>query len=66
MKKDPEQKQSILADVQLGIEYRAFENVGLGIGLGSNALKVKQETSEKKFVFDNRVSGFLIYTAACC
>jgi len=54
----------LYTDAQLGMEYRAFENVGLGIGLGSNALKVTRETSEEKFVFDNRITGVLIYASA--
>jgi len=54
----------LYTDNSLGIEYRAFKNVGLGIGLGSNTLKVTNKTSKEKFVFDNRVSGVLIYVAA--
>lgn len=54
----------IYTDVTLTMEYRTFENVGLGIGLGSNSLKVTEDTSEHKFIFDNRITGALIYAAA--
>lgn len=59
-----EEWDGIYTDTQIGIEYRAFNNVGLGIGLGSNSLKVTKETSEEKFIFDNRISGVLVYAAA--
>jgi len=51
-------------DSTLGMEYRALKNIGLGIGLGSNALKVSEDTSDYKFIFDNRISGALFYVAA--
>ncbi len=41
----------IYTDAQLAMEYRAFKNVGLGIGLNSNSLKVTEDTSEHKFIF---------------
>jgi len=59
-----EEWDGIYTDTQMGVEYRAFKNVGLGIGLGSNSLKVTKETSEEKFIFDNRITGVLIYAAA--
>jgi len=54
----------IYTDMTLSMEYRTFKNVGLGIGLGSNALKVTQDTPDHKFVFDNRITGVLVYAAA--
>ena len=54
----------LYTDSGLKMEYRAFKNVGLGIGLNSNSLKVTEDTSEHKFVFDNRISGILVYVAA--
>ena len=54
----------LYTDVSLKMEYRAFKNVGLGMGLNSNSLKVTEDTSEYKFVFDNRISGILVYAAA--
>lgn len=59
-----EEWDGIYTDSSLSMEYRAFKNVGLGIGLNSNSLKVTEDTSEYKFVFDNRISGILIYVAA--
>lgn len=54
----------IYTDNTLGMEYRVFKNVGLGIGLSSSALKVTKENSEEKFVFNNRISGVLIFASA--
>ena len=51
-------------DGTLGMEYRAFKHVGLGIGLGSNSLKLSEETSEYKFSYANRIAGAFIYAAA--
>lgn len=50
-------------DSAIGMEYRAFKNVGLGIGLGSNTLKLIEETDDYKFQFDNRITGILVYVA---
>lgn len=54
----------IYTDMTLAMEHRTFKNVGLGIGLGSNSLNVTEETSEHKFVFNNQITGVLIYAAA--
>ena len=51
-------------DSTLGMEYRAFDNVGLGIGFGSNSLKLIEKTDDYKFQFDNRISGLSLYVAA--
>jgi len=59
-----EEWDGIYTDASLAMEYRAFKNVGLGIGLNSNSLKVTEKTSGHKFVFDNRISGVLVYAAA--
>ena len=56
--------KGVYADSSVGMEYRVFENVGLGIGLNTNALEVTQETSEYEFTFDNEIIGVLIYGAA--
>ena len=50
-------------DSAIGMEYRAFKNVGLGIGVGSNTLKLIEETDDYKFQFDNRITGLLVYVA---
>ena len=54
----------IYTDSLAGMEYRAFKNVGLGIGLGSNSLKVTETARDYKFIFDNRISGVVMSVAA--
>ena len=54
----------LYTDVSLAMEYRAFENLSLGIGLASSSLGITEETSDYNFSFDNRITGVLIYTAA--
>jgi hypothetical protein len=60
------QLQFLTDPVQLGYAglFHAHVNVGLGIGLNSNSLKVTEDTSEHKFVYNNRISGILVYAAA--
>ena len=50
-------------DSTLAMEYRAWKNVGLGLGLGSNALKIIEDTGDYKFQYDNRISGLNLYVA---
>jgi len=51
-------------DTTLGVEYRLLENVGLGIALSSNSLKVTESENDYKFNYDNRITGVLINVAA--
>ncbi len=51
-------------DATLGMEYRAWRNVGLGVGLGSNALDLTQTTSDYKLKYNNRLTGIHAYIAA--
>jgi hypothetical protein len=51
-------------DSTLGMEYRLFENIGLGIALASNSLKIIENDDNYKFNYDNRITGFLINAAA--
>ena len=51
-------------DTTLGMEYRFFKHVGLGIALAGNSLKVTEDTDDYKFSYDNRVTGVLINAAA--
>jgi len=53
----------IYTDASLGMEYRVFDQVGLGLGLGSNSLKVIEKTSDYTFNYDNRITGVLVYVA---
>ena len=52
------------SDLQLGMEYQLLQNVGVGIGLGSNALKVLEETDKSRFNYDNRISGINLFISA--
>ena len=51
-------------DTTLGMEYRFFKHVGLGIALAGNSLKVTEDTDDYKFSYDNRVTGVLLNVAA--
>ncbi|MFW2372039.1 MAG: hypothetical protein ACN4GM_02890 [Gammaproteobacteria bacterium] len=51
-------------DSTFGLEYRAWKHVGLGFGLGSNALSLTEDTSDENFVFNNQISGALLYVAS--
>ncbi len=55
--------QGTYTDSSLGVEYRAWKNIGLGIGFGTNSLKVSEETDEYKFTFANRISGITLYVS---
>ena len=51
-------------DTTLGMEYRFFKHVGLGIALAGNSLKVTEDTDDYKFSYDNRITGVLLNVAA--
>jgi len=51
------------SDLQLGMEYQLLQNLGVGIGLGSNALKVLEETDKSRFNYDNRISGINFFVS---
>jgi len=53
----------IYTDISLGMEYRAFEHVGIGLGVGSNSLNLTVKNSDYTFNYDNRVSGLVFYVA---
>jgi hypothetical protein len=54
----------LYTDITLSMEYRVIDNIGVGVGLGSNALNITEDAPEGKFTYDNRISGLLLYTAA--
>lgn len=56
--------RGLYSDIQLGMEYQAFEHVGFGLGLGSNSLDVEREYDNLRFIFDNRVSGLHVFVSA--
>jgi hypothetical protein len=51
-------------DSTIGMEYLVSNNIGLGLGLASNSLKISEKTSDYKFTYDNRITGVLLYAAA--
>ena len=44
-------------DLQLGMEYRLLQKLGVGVGLGSNSLRLLEETDKSRFNYDNRITG---------
>jgi hypothetical protein len=50
-------------DSSLGVDYRILKNLGVGIGLASNTLKVSQDTDEYKFTYGNRIAGLSLYVS---
>ena len=50
-------------DTVLAMEYRVAKNVGLGIGLANNTLKLKEENDDYKFNYENRITGVDLYVA---
>lgn len=51
-------------DSMFGMEYRVLKYMGLGISLGNNVLRLTEDTDEQKFIFNNQISGALLYVAA--
>lgn len=51
-------------DTQLGLEYMIWENVGLGLAIGGNALRIEEEPDEYRFRYDNRISGAFLSVLA--
>jgi hypothetical protein len=49
---------------QLGMEYRAFEHVGFGLGVASDAFIVTEETKHHRFQFKNRLTGLHAFVSA--
>jgi len=50
-------------DATIGLEYHAWKAVGVGIGLGSNSLKVVEKTSDYKLSFANRITGLSVFVS---
>jgi len=51
----------LYSDTNLGMEYRLFDNFGLGAAIGGNSLKLIHETSNEKFKYENRITGVMLY-----
>ncbi|NNF95696.1 MAG: hypothetical protein HKM94_02065 [Halobacteria archaeon] len=50
-------------DATFGMEYRAWKNVALGVGLSSNSLEIEEDDPKHQLRFDNTISGGLLYIA---
>jgi hypothetical protein len=50
-------------DTQFGLEYRAWQNVGLGAALNINALNLEEDDSKSKLEYDSSRTGLLLYLA---
>lgn len=61
---EPGEWKGLYSDIELDMEYRAFEHVGVGIGLGSNSLDIAREFDNVRFDFDNRVTGIHFFVSA--
>lgn len=48
-------------DLQLGLEYNVWRNLGVGIGLASDNLSVTETAQDYVFRYDNRLSGMNVY-----
>jgi hypothetical protein len=55
--------QGTYTDSTLGLEYRITDHFALGAGLGSNALKIRQDTGDYTFRYENRITGLLLNAA---
>jgi len=53
----------VYTDGQLAMEYRLSDHASVGVGIGSNALKITENTSDYRFTYENRITGVLIYVA---
>ena len=48
-------------DIQLGIEYRLLDKIGVGAALGNNTLRIIEKSSSTRFEYENRITGALLY-----
>ncbi len=51
-------------DTTLGMEYRFWKSLALGVGLSSNSLEIEERDPDHLLYFKNSISGGLIYLAA--
>lgn len=52
-----EEWEGAYTTAQLGMEYRAFEHVGFGLGVSSDNLILTEETKHRRFQFKNQIVG---------
>ncbi len=51
------------SDVTLGMEYRAWRHVALGVGFSTSSLDIEEDDSDYILRFDNTINGGLLYVA---
>lgn len=56
--------RGVYSDIELGMKYQLFENIGVGAGIGSNGLEVVREEDATRFEFENRVTGLRFFVTA--
>lgn len=56
--------RGVYSDIDLGMKYQLFENIGVGAGIGSNGLDVVHEEDDTRFEFENRVTGLHFFVSA--
>lgn len=49
------------SEVQFGMEYQPFEHFGVGLGVGSDTLRISRETDTYNFDYDNKLTGINMY-----
>lgn len=50
-------------DSELGMEYSMFKHFGVGVGLGTNSLKIEEDSEDYQLHFENRITGLMVYVA---
>ena len=49
--------KSLFSEMQVGMEYNVWRNLGVGVGLATNNLNVTETAPQYTFRYDNRLSG---------
>ncbi len=53
--------RGIYSDTRLGLAYSLTNRFDLGVAMATNNLKLEEDTDDYQLIFDNRISGLLIY-----
>lgn len=49
------------SDQAIGLEYRFWKNIALGLGVNSTNLAIKQETDGRRLSYNNRITGAMVF-----
>lgn len=49
--------KGLFSEIQVGMEYNVWRNLGVGVGLATNNLNVTETAPQYTFRYDNRLSG---------